>query len=137
MKQDLRAVCDGCGAAVGDEDGLLYVDHNEVRAVQEAHKAWHRPRDEEALTLEELLDHPGPACWQVRRTACLVTAEHAVYGIAVERVRTWRHLVGWTAHLMGKPWLPATDGDELLEQTAAHSTRRLVPVVPASGSLPP
>jgi hypothetical protein len=117
--QEIEAVCEECRFPIADGGGSAWVDgvaaRATVRAGREAREA-RRAREalagqptpfEEgllaAVPLGEAVHQPDPARWRVQHYACAPQARVGVYDIAVADLRTWRDLVGWTAHLAGRP----------------------------------
>ena len=62
------------------------------------------------LNLTELNTIPGPARWHVYHRRCdPQTASQNDYWFDIERARTDRDLLAWTAHLLDKDWLRDTN----------------------------
>lgn len=117
--QELEAVCEECRFPIADGEGSAWVDGVGARAtVRAGREAREARRAREALTnqptppedglppavpLGEAAHQPGPARWRVQHYACVPQTRVGVYDIAVANLRTWRDLVGWTAHLAGRP----------------------------------
>ena len=51
----------------------------------------------------------GPRSWLAARAQGRRSHPGWAYVISVEQIRTWPAYLHWCAHLMGKPWLKATD----------------------------
>jgi hypothetical protein len=117
--QELEAVCEECRFPIADGEGSAWVDGVAVRAtVRAGREAREARRAREALAdqptpsedglatagpVGEAVCQPGPARWRVQHYACVPQARVGVYDIAVANLRTWRDLVGWAAHLAGRP----------------------------------
>jgi hypothetical protein len=118
--QELEAVCEECRFPIADGEGSAWVDGVAARATvragweaREARQAREALADEPttphqdglppAVPLGEAACQPAPARWRVQHYACAPQAREGVYDIAVANLRTWRDLVGWTAHLAGRP----------------------------------
>jgi hypothetical protein len=122
---ELEYVCDGCMRPVADGDGALYLNFGELAESRRAKEQWDTSRDPSGrLDIVSLLLLPGLASWHIHHDACRPEGADG-YDIAVERVRTWRDLVRWTAHLMEKNWLPHTNWRSLLGNAADARDRRI------------
>ena len=98
---DLEALCGRCGRRVDCGDGWIHVDPAEAARAQ---------REESGVTV----------CWQVHHRRCDPDPYDGGYWIDVENITSWAGLAHWTAHLMAKRWLEATDWDELLREAAGE-----------------
>jgi hypothetical protein len=113
---ELEAVCDVCLQLIADGEGNVWVDQNA------AHQLYHSPAwppgqdydedDDECDDLGELTPGVQNVPWRTTHTACEVC--RWPYLIPVERIRSWQSYLHWSAHLMSKEWLPATDWREFV-----------------------
>lgn len=125
MTVELDFICDTCGRPVEDGEGALYVLHGEIVERRSAMADWESMRPPNGLTdLPTLLMMPAPAPWRIQHDACGAVAVDG-YDIGVEKVRTWRALLGWTAQLMGKTWLPSTNWASVIGDAAEGRTARI------------
>lgn len=111
--------CAGCGQLIDEGPGHLQVDNAEVAQHELEREEWERrhPDDEfggKLLTIADLKAFPALARWQAWHWDCDPDHDSSAYAIHVERIRTPRDVIAWTAHLMEKDWLTATDWSELL-----------------------
>jgi hypothetical protein len=121
---ELDFICDLCGLPVEDGAGALYVAHADVAAARTSMA----PSDADGrLDVIAFLGQPVPALWHIHHDVCRAPDADG-YDIAVELVRRWRDLAHWTAQLMEKSWLPATNWRVVLGDAADGRTRRIVPV---------
>ena len=106
--------CDVCGKPVADGKGYICVDVSAADAFRAAYEEW-KAAHRRLINLTELMAMPSAAPWHVYHKRCdpqMVSAND--YWFDVERVRTDRDLLGWTAHLFGKDWFRDTNWDVLL-----------------------
>lgn len=123
---ELDFICDVCGHPVEDGHGSLYLRFAQLNETRNARADWEATNPPgQALSLSSILMSPGLAPWLIHHDACRPN-EADGYHIDVERVRSWRDLVRWTAHLMDKNWLPDTDWRVLLGNAAYARDRRIV-----------
>lgn len=119
--QELTVVCQTCGKIV--EQGHLGVDVGAVAAYRQAVNEWNALNPGGAGTLGSLMEHPEQVAWTAHCEAC--EPNTCGYCIQADQLRTYKDLARWSAHLMGKTWLDATDWDELLEQVVAGKDKRV------------
>jgi hypothetical protein len=120
---ELDFICDTCGRPVEDGKGALYVRHADISKAVADHAEWEKTRGD-GIDVVSLLMMGAPAPWLIQHDACgAATADG--YDISVERVRTWRALLGWTAHLMSKTWLPSTNWASVIEDAAEGRAGRI------------
>ncbi|MEV5480015.1 MULTISPECIES: hypothetical protein [Streptomyces] len=134
---ELKAVCDGCKTIVGSDEGALWISHQAVREREAAVRSWQARNEAKAPpgqvpvhNYQELMDCPDAVRWAVHHNACSPAGFDSGYHVPVQQLRTWADLTAWTAHLMAKGWLPATDWAQLLESAARGSGTRITPVSP-------
>ncbi|MGJ5898447.1 hypothetical protein ACSCBZ_41860 [Streptomyces niveiscabiei] len=136
MVHELIAICDVCKQAVADGGGSLWVDMAEVERCSTHTRAWEilETRQEapgiQSFDAASLMSYPEAARWQVHHTACDPSPDANTYAVEVHRCRSWADLVLWTAHLMGKAWLQYTDWENLLQEAAEATGKRITPTVP-------
>ncbi|MFD1546945.1 hypothetical protein [Nonomuraea guangzhouensis] len=73
--------------------------------------------------VEDLLAGPVEPAWTAHCNAC----ESNTCGYTIESgdLRTYKDLVKWTAHLMGKTWFAATGWDHMLESLIQGTDTRI------------
>jgi hypothetical protein len=80
----------------------------------------------------DLLDYPEAAPWRVWHRRCDPDPDEErgdYYHFTLDRVVDACGLLHWTAHLMKKPWLAATNWDDLLRGAAdGHGPIRCTPM---------
>ncbi|WP_369380417.1 hypothetical protein [Streptomyces sp. cg36] len=133
--RELNVICDRCKSPIPDGEGNIWVDNGEINKQQDAVQEWNeeqRAKTPPGLRVthgfKDLLDYPSPVEWQAHHSACDPDPDADAYSIEVERLRTWADLTHWTAHLMGKGWLRATDWTKVLDNAAHNAGRRVSPV---------
>ncbi|GAA4734868.1 hypothetical protein [Phytohabitans rumicis] len=114
---DIVAICDICKASIDDFRGLLYVDMDDVRRVEDAWTA-HEKANPHGSEIRELASLPDRAKWYALHDACGVAREHDIYPIELGALTNMRQLVSWTAHLLEKTWLNSTNWDDVLRSVA-------------------
>ena len=115
MSDTIEWPCSACQSPVGDGAGQLWVDGEQQYAVEQALKEWNREHHG-TMSARDLHAYPDPAPWQVTHYTCTPEGTSVLYGIEVHRIRTYRQLVGWTAHLSEKAWLETTNWSDLLRR---------------------
>lgn len=118
----LQLVCQVCWQPI--EFGHLGIDTAAVAAYQaaeaarKARPAGDEPDDALSTTLE-------PLTWVTHCEGCEDRLPNTCgYCIQVSQLRTYKDLVRWTGHLMGKTWFAATDWNHMLEEVAEGRDRR-------------
>lgn len=107
--------CERCGFPIADGAGYLAIDLHEASTAEVLEAEWHeRHRDSIGATLAELMTLPEPARWVIAHDKCSPLPDGPYYCIDIERAKTAAHLLNWTAHLMSKTWLSATNWDDLI-----------------------
>lgn len=121
----LQLVCQACWQPI--EHGHLGIDTQVIAAYQAAEAA--RGKVESA---DDLLDSvtAGPAApqWVTHCETC--EPNTCGYCIEADQLRTYKDLVRWTGHLMGKTWFASSDWNHMLEQITAGQDRRFREVAP-------
>lgn len=133
----LRMKCHTCQCDVtGSAKAVIHVPYNEFGRVEREAKRWereHQDGSEEAVrivSLAELMTYPGPARWQVHCDPCNPHKDEqgglcgGCYWLSLDRCSTAVDLLYWTAHLMGKTWLPHTNWASFIRAAAAGTGRR-------------
>lgn len=112
---DLKAICDTCLTVIDDRDGHIWVDQDL------AHKASLHQRGDTVpwpgSDGAEDVHIDGGVPWQTTHTDCAPTAPSWAYAIPVERINTWPSFLHWTAQLMHKGWVDATNWSVFILQT--------------------
>ncbi|MFC8010847.1 hypothetical protein [Streptomyces cinereoruber] len=132
MRRELVLVCRGCAGRIYGDDGYLWVDTEEVNTAQERW-AGYRERSAERRArgrptdLLDMIDCGELVYWQAHHATCDPTPREAHYRIEARKLRTRADLLEWSAHLMGKMWLPRTDWQDVMCETRAGG-RRFAPV---------
>lgn len=124
MDIELDFICDVCGRPVEDGDGALYVRHVDIVRARSDRAEWEKTRGDGPIDIVSLLTLGAPAPWLIHHDAC-APADANGYDISVEQVRTWRALLRWTAHLMGKTWLPVTNWATVIGDAAEGRSSRI------------
>ena len=115
-----RWTCEVCANPLRGDDGLVAVSYDEIdgrRAETESWRSAHRiGSDDDPVTIgTDFDDYPAQVRWHVIHDRC--GGESRVsrpYGIDSGRLRTWRNVTAWTAHLTEKRWFAETDWPQLL-----------------------
>jgi hypothetical protein len=121
---ELDFICDTCGRPIEDGEGALYVRHADIVRARTDHAEWEKKHASGSIDIVSLLTLGAPAPWRIQHDAC-GAAEEDGYDVSVERVRTWRALLGWTAHLMEKTWLPVTNWASVIGDAAEGRSARI------------
>jgi predicted GIY-YIG superfamily endonuclease len=104
-------LCRECEQPIADGDGYLTVS----AAEQRAHRARKADRPDGApLTMSDVMHHQRPT-WRAFHRSCDPDLADAGYWFDVARIRTVDDVLDWTAHLIGKRWLPDTNWKQVLE----------------------
>lgn len=110
-------------------DGYLYISLAQVKAVERATGRWEERHGSDSYDVADLRSLPPEAEWRVTHHQCRNDATpFESYCIDPGDIGTWSQLTRWTAHLMGKAWLPVTDWEELLLEVAGDQPSRRVRV---------
>lgn len=123
---ELTLICGRCSKPVATGTGFLGVSLGEVRQYQAAVREWRKRNPGDCHDIHDLMAMPEEIVWRSRHYACAPGADDDAYEIAAERIQTWQRLTWWSAHLMGKNWIYATDWDELLEEVASGTSTRIM-----------
>jgi hypothetical protein len=108
---DLQAICDTCLTVIADGAGHVWVDqaaaHTSIRELRAQQAEPGAGIDVHTWYDDDL----AGTKWHTTHDTCAPEAFETSYAIPVERINTWPAVVHWTAHLMHKGWLEATDWD--------------------------
>jgi hypothetical protein len=111
--------CNGCGEPV--KNGTGYIECDDMlatrRETEDARKDAERILSTDlpiAIALADLGPVLAPVPWLAWHGACDPRPDVSGYWIAVERIRTLRHVLHWTAHLGPKGWPSQTNWDDIL-----------------------
>jgi hypothetical protein len=125
---EITIICGRCHAAVAPGSGFLGVSLSEVTRAERAEAAFNAKHPESATLQEVVAELPDEVPWRSRHYACAPKADADAYQIDVDRLRTWADLAHWTAHLLAKTWLTATDWDDILREAAGEIPSRRIRV---------
>ena len=107
--------CQPCNGPIAPGAGFIGVRHAEIRRA-------------------EADDGAPEAMWITRHFTCMGPADGDCYQIDSERITTWHGVTWWTAHLMAKAWLPATNWDAVLSELADGKPFALLLAVEAAAA---
>lgn len=111
-----RWVCSSCRRTVkgkGAQGGWLSIRYTDIALATNARKLWDQDHaGQTVFSGADLFGLPEPAQWSVYHRKCDPDPEASSYWIDVERIRTWRSVVSWWAHLSEKAWLGDTNWGE-------------------------
>jgi predicted GIY-YIG superfamily endonuclease len=120
--------CDVCETPIEDGEGYLTVSYTEIFDHKHWMDAFNKKQqrglaelDQEGFVvfqLSALNDCPPRAPWRRLHQRCDPNIESTDYWFSIERIRTYPQVLEWTAHLMGKNWLLATNWSSLLRSIA-------------------
>lgn len=130
--RELLSNCDTCKQPIEGTTGRIWVDNAAVAAYLRARREWTAAHEEEpggavSFTFGDAAELPDRVKWQAHHIDCDPDPDTVSYVIESERISTWADLAYWTAHLMEKSWLSATDWHRLLEGVAEGNGSRLRP----------
>lgn len=106
--------CEVCRNPIADEEGYItisYADLDDHRLATEKANAWKAAEIERTGSTwiaTPITLYPDYVRWRILHGTCDPQPQSSDYWIGVERVRTPRALLGWTAHLLEKGWLRHT-----------------------------
>lgn len=121
MSADLTLVCRGCGRPIEGDTGSLFVTYEAIAERRRLEAAWNAEHGDGLISGAALMLYPETVHWRAYHYACDPERELDSYWIGAERLRTWRDLARWTAHLMAKRWFPLTDWDCLLREASGEN----------------
>lgn len=129
MSDEITWHCKECSTPIRDGEGYLFIPFRDRRRYKEDLAAWREHYGELAEKAERgtisgktwhaAFDRPERAEWLTVHRDCDPDPEAPDYWIAIERVRSYRAVIKWTAHLWGKQWVhDETNWRETLEKVA-------------------
>lgn len=110
--QQIEWICHVCKASIDNTLGGVWITYRHIR------KASTPSPQTGAMSVPEILasleDDPT---WRATHDRCTnwETLDDS-YWLPVESLRTPTTLLNWTAHLLGKTWLPSTNWDDIIRQ---------------------
>jgi len=114
--------CSVCAAHIANGCGYVLVDVLAARDSLRAGAAWQRAHSGPVDVHELLSTFPAEVQWHAVHRRCDPDPDSASeYVIDVERIRSPWDVIGWTAHLMGKNWLEATNWSALIRSVAMRA----------------
>lgn len=117
MTTTIAWTCDSCGSPVADGAGYVHVSRHAIhRHELESREAKERIEDRLIVSAADLLDFPCQVSWHVHHADCDPDPEAFCYWFTVERARTHAALLDWTAHLMNKRWIDATNWSDFIRR---------------------
>lgn len=107
-------MCEVCHEPVIGRTGYLAFRYPEWEANREADRAWTTqhtlPGGIVGWNVGADTPPPGYVRWHVLHADCDQDPDSAAgYWIEVHRIRTWREVASWSAHLHAKAWFADTD----------------------------
>lgn len=120
MNADLVLICHLCRESIEGDTGALRVTFAELAEHRQREAEWKASHAGELVDLTDMLLAPEDVHWRAYHDRCDPDFEQSSYQIDAMKLRTWRDLARWTAHLMGKNWFPFTDWDDLLREAAGE-----------------
>jgi hypothetical protein len=121
---EITLICEACRRPMTDaEPGALSVPFAAIRASRREER---EPRLDAAVDLAEFIALPDGPRWTARHYACQPADAPDCYGISHDELRAWADVARWTAHLLAKNWLPASDWDEVLREAAGISPSKRI-----------
>lgn len=110
--QQIEWICDVCKSPIDDALGGVWITYHHIR------KASTPSPQAGVMTVSEIMAllEDGPT-WRITHDRCAPrdTLDDS-YWLPVESLRTPATLLNWTAHLLGKTWLPNTDWDDVIRR---------------------
>lgn len=115
IQPDLQAICDTCLTVITEGEGHVWIDqdlaHKAARRAKGDTIPWPDSDGTENVTID------GGVPWQTTHTNCAPHMPTWAYAIPVERINAWPAFLHWTAQLMGKGWVEATNWDMFILQS--------------------
>ena len=113
--------CKHCRKPIKDGTGWITIAQSAVWQWQRDEKAWRESReDPHWLTGKDLDARPDEPRWNVVHSKCDAEDTGTDYTINIERIRTERDLLSWSAHLLGKTWIQHTDWHRVIRKAIRH-----------------
>jgi hypothetical protein len=127
MNVELEFICDSCGSRIADGDGVIRMSFGQLSDYKRAMAETQPDRTPgRVFDMAAFLARPSSVPWHIQHLVCRPEGDDA-YEIDVEQVRTWRALLGWTAHLMEKNWLASTTWAAVIGSAARGEHAGIVP----------
>jgi hypothetical protein len=117
---EITIICGSCGRPVAGDSGCLRVSHVAVMRHQLETTAWHEHHPGDVHDMHDLLAMPDAVGWVAWHHGCRPEGSDDGYEISSGELATWADLARWTAHLMSKTWLEATDWQDILREAAGE-----------------
>jgi hypothetical protein len=124
VMNELVLVCGQCEKPIGPGTGALGVSYAQIAAYQRDEAGWQEAHPGDVHTGAELMEMPDEVVWHAAHYDC-GPEDGSCYEIEAGRLTSWAELTNWTAHLMGKTWLPVTDWDDLLREVSEGTSGRI------------
>ena len=119
-------MCSICDKPIEDGEGYVVVNEGDATRAEEEKRSWDTEHDR-AMTFDEMSERPEQVAWRVLHAACdSEPDEQEVYQLDVERIRTAWDALSWTSHLIGKPWLSATNWSSLIRRISAEHGAEII-----------
>lgn len=119
----IHFACVQCGKRIEPATGALGLSHDDLMRAMKGYASSHQARNRKGSdnqgSLVNYLENVGR--WNATHYNCAGEGQLSGYSIELDRLRTYRHLVAWTAHLMEKTWLPHTNWRHVLRHFAAQT----------------
>jgi hypothetical protein len=115
--EEIVWTCSVCDKPVADSDGYLAVGIDEANRAERERQEW-EDASPSGTAMSEMRTYPT-AHWRVFHSDCDPEPERGPYRIEVDGIRSAWAVLAWTAHLMGEPWVSATDWRVVIEELAA------------------
>jgi hypothetical protein len=115
--EEIVWTCSVCDKPVADGDGYIAVGMDEVERAERERQEW-EDASPGGTSMSGMRTYPT-AHWRVFHSGCDPVDERGRYRIDVNRIRLALAALAWTAHLMGEPWVSATDWRVVIEELAA------------------
>lgn len=117
---DLQAICDGCLTVIADGEGHVWTDRHVAEKTARKGRgedvSW-MDDDPLANAVDALAVGEAGVAWHTTHNECAPKMPSWAYAIPVHRINAWPAFLHWTAHLMDKGWLDATDWAEFIHRT--------------------
>lgn len=119
----LTWTCSECGDEIKGNEGELWVSLRDAYDYHDFLTAERASRDSSwsPVDLRALLDGPDRAAWRATHAWCWtedMSATEPIYSISTGHLQTPSHLLGRTAHLMGKTWLRWTAWEDVIRSSS-------------------
>ena len=113
--------CQHCRKPIKDGTGWITIERSEAWQHARDVKAWRDsledPRFITGTKLDALPDKPR---WNITHSTCDEVEDVTGYTIDIDRIRTERDLLSWSAHLLGKTWIQHTDWHRVIRKATRH-----------------